>query len=231
MSEANNLESATHQPEISQQQFIIKFDDQLQGIKHYQNYEQMMPFIGSEYGSLGPRILLIAESHYLHKNSTIHLDDHRWYESTASQLLQHEYSATNTRKCLTKTSKHWKSKSYTIFRNLENALIEAGYPELDNTLRHVAFMNGFQRPAVSRLSIQSTSLDKQISLCTLQSVIEIIQPEQIIFVSRKAYMELGKKLSSPCHAVPHPASAWWNRASKRGTGKSQFISLLERTGQ
>lgn len=230
MSEALKLKSKSYL-EIIDQQFTTQFDAQIKEIDHYRYHEQMMPFVGSEYGVLGPRILLVAESHYLRQSSTIHLDDDRWYKTTSAQLLPHEYSATNTRKCLTKTAKHWKSKSYTIFRNLENALIEAGYPELDNTLRYVAFMNGFQRPAVSRLSIQSTALDKQVSIDTLQSVIDVIQPEHIIFVSRKAYLELGKRLSSPSYAVPHPASAWWNRASKKGTGKSQFLALVKRTDQ
>jgi hypothetical protein len=211
-----------------QEQFSTHFDDKLAGIPHYQKHPQMMPFIGSHYGSHGSRILIIGESHYLRKSSTVHLNAEDWYTTNASELLPHDCSHTNTRACLTKSSKNWRSKSYTIFRNLENPLIEAGYPDVDNSLRFIAFMNGFQRPAVSRLSIHSTPVDKQHSTATVQSVIDIIEPEHIIFVSRKAYSELGKHLNQPSHAVPHPASAWWNRNSRRGTGKAQMQELLNK---
>lgn len=209
-------------------QFTTRFDTELSAIPHYRNHPQMMPFLGSKYGVFGPRLLIVAESHYLRKSSTVHLDAAAWYKSGADQLLEHERSATNTRKCLTKNGKTWKSRSYTIFRNLEAALIEAGYPEADNTLRYIAFMNGFQRPAVSRRSIESTPIDQQHSVLTIQSVAAIIQPDHIIFASRKAYETLGKHLKQKTHAVPHPASPWWNRSSKLGTGKTQFLELLNR---
>jgi hypothetical protein len=213
--------------EIDGDQFTTRFDEKFATINHYCNHPQMIPFVGSEYGTFGPRILLIAESHYLKKTSTVHLDAENWYKVKADQLQKDECNATNTRKCLNKDGKSWKIKSYTIFRNLENALIEAGYPETDNTLRYIAYMNGFQRPAVSRLSIKSTPIDQLNSVATIQSVVDIIQPEHIIFVSRKAYFALGKQLSQKAHVVPHPASAWWNRRSKRGTGKEQFLTLLK----
>ena len=208
------------------QQYTAQFDTEFSGISHYQKHPQMMPFVGSEYASSSPRLLIIAESHYLRKSSTIHLDASGWYQSSANQLLDHELSATNTRKCLTKAGKTWRLKSYTIYRNLEAALIEAGYPEKDNTLRHIAFMNAFQRPAVSRLSINSTAIDEEYSAPTIRSVVRIIEPEKVIFVSRKAHKVFASHLDVPTYAVPHPASAWWNRPSKRGTGKAQFLRLL-----
>lgn len=123
---------------ITNNQFTSQFDVEFAAIAHYRNHPQMMPFVGSEYGAFGTRLLIVAESHYLRKSSTVHLDATAWYSIAADRLQEHERSATNTRKCLTKTGKTWKSKSYTIFRNLEAALIEAGYPKADNTLRYIA---------------------------------------------------------------------------------------------
>lgn len=220
----NGVESATK----TEEQFTTQFDSKLLSIPHYQQHPQMLPFVGSHYGEYGPRILILGESHYLRKNSTVHLDAEQWYQTHASQLSAHDYSHTNTRKCLTKPGKSWKSKSYTIYRNIENALLEVGYPKVDNTLRYVAFMNTYQRPARSRLSIHGTPEDELRSLATIQAVIDMIQPEHIIFVSRKAYLNIGKKLKQTSFAVPHPASAWWNRSSKRGTGKEQMLALLRR---
>lgn len=204
------------------------YDLQLERIPHYEQHPQMMPFVGADYGKNGPKILLIGESHYLPKESTVHLNAEKWYERDASQLSDRERSATCTRKCLTKSGPTWKIKSYTIFRHLESALIEAGYPVADNTLRYVAFMNGFQRPAVSRLSIKETSLDREYAVATVQSVIDVLQPDHIICVSRKAHKALKGQLSIEAHATAHPASPWWNRDSKKGTGKNQFIELVRR---
>ena len=215
-------------------QYTTEYNSKLECIPHYQKHPQMMPFVGADYGEHGPKILLIGESHYLQPKSTIHLDPSIWYESTAADLdkdttddIRREYWATHTRACLTKKGPTWKKKSFTIFRNLEAALIEAGYPVADNTLRYVAFMNGFQRPAVSRLSIKDTALDREHSVATVQSVIDVLDPEHVICVSRKAYKAFEKQLSIKTHAVPHPASPWWNRASKRGTGKAQFVELVQ----
>ncbi|WP_375176627.1 hypothetical protein [Marinobacter mobilis] len=54
------------------------FDDQLDKIEIYQCYPLFKPFVGSVYGRNGPRILLIAESHYLPPESTVHRDPANW---------------------------------------------------------------------------------------------------------------------------------------------------------
>lgn len=215
-------------------QHTTKYDSNLECIPHYKKHPQMMPFIGTEYGENGPKILLIGESHYLQPTSTIHLNPILWYESTDKDLdkvvtggVRREYWATHTRACLTKKARNWKKKSFTIFRNLEAALVESGYPVADNTLRYIAFMNAFQRPAVSRSSIKHTHLDREHSAFTVQSVIDTIMPDHVIFVSRKAHKAIGSQLSISSKSLPHPASAWWNRSSKDGTGKEQFIGLIK----
>ena len=214
-------------------QFSKEYDTQLERIPHYERHPQMMPFVGADYGKLGPKLLLIGESHYLNPKSTIHLDPTVWYQSTVADLDQdspadnrREYWATHTRACLTKKGPTWKKRSFTIFRNIEAALLEAGYPVADNTLRYVAYMNGFQRPAVSRLSIKETSLDRERAVETVQSVIDVLQPDHVICVSRKAFKTLNGHLDGETYGTPHPASAWWNRASRRGTGKNQFVELV-----
>lgn len=216
-------------------QYTTEYNSKLECIPHYQKHPQMMPFVGADYGEHGPKILLIGESHYLQPESTIHLDPSVWYESTVADLdkeslddRRREYWATHTRACLTKQGPTWKKKSFTIFRNLEAALVEAGYPTSDNTLRYVAFMNGFQRPAVSRRSIKATGLDRDRSVATVQAVIDVLQPDHVICVSRKSFKALNAQLSAETHGTPHPASPWWNRASKKGAGKAQFVEIVRR---
>ncbi|TDX26022.1 hypothetical protein DFO67_1174 [Modicisalibacter xianhensis] len=207
--------------------YTERFDEQLGLIPHFQSYPRMRPFVGTEYGQHGPRILLIAESHYLPLESTIHLSAERWYDSTENDLcLQKERGSIHTREILNKNSGRWIKKGHTIFRQLEIALAEAGYPASDNMLKYIAFMNGFQRPAVSKLSINPTAQDVEISAKTVAAVIKTLQPEHVVFVSSKANRLIGKQLGIRSHSVPHPASAWWHRASKKGTGKSQFVSII-----
>lgn len=207
--------------------YTTQFDGLLGMIPHYQSYPRMMPFVGSKYGQYGPKILLVAESHYLPPEVTVHLDADKWYSGTEAELRPEDKPGWfNTRNILNKNAGKWNKKGHTIYRHLEAALIEAGFPESDNTFQYVAFMNGFQRPAVSKLSINATPRDVEVSSQTIQSVIDVLKPDHLVFVSTKAKRYLGKNLSIKHDVVPHPASAWWYRPSKRGSGKEQFVRLI-----
>lgn len=203
------------------------YDKAFDQLPHYKAYPRMRPFVGSQYGRFGDKVLMVAESHYLPAGSTVHMDAERWYAGSEADLAsEREPRWIHTRGILNKSAGRWRSKGHTIYRRLEQALVEAGFPESDNTFKYVAFMNGFQRPAVEGLSLKPHKADLRVSRDTLNGVVAVLQPDQVIFVSSKARRFLGGQLTVASHGVPHPACAWWYRASKCGTGKERFINLV-----
>jgi hypothetical protein len=201
------------------------FDENLDEIPHYLSYPRMRPFVGTEYGRGGPKILLVAESHYLPPASTVHLDAARWYAGSESDLCpEKERGWINTREIVNKG--RWVKKGHTIYRHVALALEEAGIPASNNAFRYVAFMNCFQRPAVSKQSISATPLDLEVAVQTVSAVIEVLAPDHVVFISTKAKDKVGKRMALPSYSIPHPACPWWHRASKKGTGKDQFVRLV-----
>ncbi|MCX2525334.1 uracil-DNA glycosylase family protein [Larsenimonas rhizosphaerae] len=203
------------------------YDEAFEQLPHYQAYPRMRPFVGRLYGHHSPKILLIAESHYLPPESSLHLDAQHWYEGTESSLSDSDKPGwINTRGILDKPNGQWKAKGHEIYRRLNRALGEAGYSGGGNLFRYVAFMNGFQRPAITGDSLKVQKKDIDVATETLNGVIDIIKPELVIFVSKKASRHLAKRINIKSSSVPHPACPWWYRASKRGTGKARFLHCI-----
>jgi len=202
------------------------FDDKLDKVEIYQRYPLLKPFVGSDYGSNGPKILLIAESHYLPPESTIHKDSESWYLGQEGNLTLEEQKWMRTRRILNKPLNGWKAKGHTIYRNIESALLKAGLPANDSVFRNVAFMNAFQRPAKTGDSIRQTKQDIEVAVATIDQVIDAIQPDHIVFVSTKAKRAVGKRLKQKSIGVHHPACAWWNRKQDGQSSKQRFIGLI-----
>lgn len=201
------------------------YDEELLQIDVFQRYPELLPFIGGEFGREYPRVLFVAESHYLPPESTAHLDPKVWYASRSNKLCPRERSWINTRNIVSRGYGHrWKSKGHTIYQNMDRALVEAGVKKSDNSFQFFAFMNAFQRPAVTGDSLKVCSLDVESAVSTIKNVLNIIDPQHLCFVSRKAYRLVAPTLPISSDGTPHPASPWWNRRSKRGSGKSQFIN-------
>lgn len=203
-----------------------EYDAAFDQLPHYHAYPRMRPFVGRLYGQHGPKILLVAESHYLPPGSSLHLDAQRWYAGSEKDLSVDEKPWIHTRNIIDKEGGKWTAKGHEIYRRLNRALSEAGCSDGGNMFRYVAFMNGFQRPAITGKSLEVQKKDIEVATQTLNGVINIIQPECVIFVSTKAKKYLGKHLTIESKGVPHPACIWWYRTSKYGTGKERFISLV-----
>ncbi|MEL7895854.1 hypothetical protein [Vreelandella neptunia] len=202
------------------------FDDKLHGIDIYHRYPQLKPFVGSDYGATGPRILLIAESHYLPSESTVHIDAESWYSDKVGKLTPKEQQWIHTRGILNKPLKGWHAKGHAIYRHLESALLKAGLPANDSVFRQIAFMNAFQRPAKTGVSIKTTNKDIEIAADTINQVIYALQPEYVVFVSTKAKRALGKRLNHKSVGFHHPASPWWNRKQNKISSKERFTDLI-----
>ncbi|MHD0644876.1 hypothetical protein ACYPKM_04565 [Pseudomonas aeruginosa] len=218
------------------------FDADLSQIEHLAKYRNLMPWVGPGYRDAGLKLLLLGESHYLPDGVTYHHDAASWYAGIQVTDPDH-IKWMNTRGIIANgISKKWKGKSKTIYRNLTAALLDAGFPSDHPAFSQLAYMNFFQRPAEDTGdSIKVKEIDRQVSSSTVADVVKCLRPDLVVFCSKLAWrvasdIGLALKLQEIGITVgdtPHPASAWWNRASKkRGgrTGRQNFIELLQQCG-
>ncbi|MBW7471158.1 hypothetical protein [Marinobacter sp. F4218] len=202
------------------------YDNKLDTISIYQRYPSLKPFVGTNYGLGTPKVLLIAESHYLPRESIVHGDANTWYSGTETNLSPKEQKWICTRDILDKPLGGWKEPGHAIYRHLESALLKAGLPARDSVFRQVAFVNAFQRPAKQGASIKITKQDFDIAVATINEVIDALQPDHVVFISTKARRSVGKRLSRDFVGVHHPACPWWNRKQNGISSKERFINLL-----
>jgi hypothetical protein len=101
------------------------FDNQLSKILHYQKYPEMMPWVGCYYVNENLKILLIGESHYLKNESNYHHDPIGWYEGVSLEDKDDRGWVITRSIILNGINSKWKSRSKSIYRNTEKALIES----------------------------------------------------------------------------------------------------------
>ncbi len=217
------------------------YDRQLAGIGHYQLYPELYPWIGREFHLQPTRILVLGESHYLDPRSAYHHDAAAWYAGLDIQAKDDRHWI-KTRTIIANGIKNrWKEKSKLIYRNIEGALHSAGVSVVEEAspFQGMAFMNYFQRPAqVSGASIRVTELDRKHSAAILNSVVDILAPQILIFCSVLAGKEARAAgvLNPLAHrhirfaVTPHPASRWWHTPMRKYQGKSgkeMFIHALQ----
>jgi hypothetical protein len=214
------------------------FDGKLNEIEHYQKFPSMRPFIGKNFGKdNSKKIMLIGESHYLPPKSTISKNSENWYGSSESDLNSEEIAWINTRNIL---SGNWKSAGHMIFRELNTRMSEFMNVEKFRAMTNVAFMNGFQRPAPETGdSIKNfcKPIDFKTGAQTIKEVVNIIEPDLVIFVSKLSWDKLRydipkSELEVKYHFVCHPGTGgryWHNKNYQHGLKK--FKSLIEKTNK
>ncbi len=228
---------------------IKTYDNQLQSkLQHLKLHSAYLPHIGLKYQESKAKTIIIAESHYVHSvhNNKFSVED--WYtnpSSIYSALDNHrevDRSWFNTRKVIDYYQKANKlAKGHGIFNNLEKA-----YQTINKEVKlfeECVYLNYFQRPSeVEGDTINIHEIDSKIALENLLVLIEVLQPNKIIFVSSKAYHDFIKNTTKSQReklpfigSVPHPsASSWWNRKSKKYglngmavTGKEKFQRIMK----
>lgn len=220
---------------------LEKFDYNLQKLAHYQNFPEMLPFIGDNYEKT--RLLIVGESHYLPTGSTIQQNPEEWYKSNNEQLTEKEKGWINTRAVLKDFFISPTYKPFRIFYSIAQAIqeksLELKNSDVSEIFNNFSMYNFFQRPAESEgESINNTSLDIEKAENTLHHVIQSILPKFIIFVSVKAWESFNTKTFIDLYNIkfdycPYPATAYWNTTvEKYGnmTGKQKFIKFLEDNG-
>ena len=206
-------------------------------------HPELAPFIGKLYPKAPLKVLFLGESHYLPAVYN-HKVGQEWYErSTASYGFSAEALAwLNTAAIIRHDviESSYKNPAHNIYRNLGKVYGEVfakgDYPQ---ALEYIAFGNYFLRPAeVCGESIIINSWDEEVrSFQQLAALEKQLQPALIVFVSKKAYESFVRvaqaqgatALLSKVKSVPHPNSAWWNRAIAQyegRTGKEELKNIL-----
>lgn len=233
----------------------------LDSIEFYQLHPSLKPFIGKNYLSneLGIKILLVGESHYVKEplpeiTSKSLLDD--WWSKTPP--LINDISWYTTRGTVSNFMFGKSGAAYALFREpckIYNQCVLNGkyqkWQDIYNIYDSFAFMNYFQMPALymrvslwnsllkfngeNRKSHQTSSeiwnKTEDISNRVFLSVIEILKPDKIIFLSTEAYNAFLRQnknydMSKICATV-HPTCAWWNRKNKDGlSGKERLVNYF-----
>ncbi|TAF77500.1 MAG: hypothetical protein EAZ53_02555 [Bacteroidetes bacterium] len=210
------------------------FEEQISEIEHYKKFPAMKPFVGDNYGnSTGKKILLVAESHYLPPLSIKSMVVADWYNGSQSMLDDEEISWINTRDIL---NSDWAPDGHMIYRELELRMSNHIEKFNNRAMNSVAFMNGFQRPSPQTgNSIKSfcAELDYKIGGETISKVIDILNPELVIFVSKLSWDSLKHRISTLNKTVSfdyvcHPGTGgryWHNKDYAHGVKK--FAKLIK----
>ena len=216
------------------------YDEQFSGVGHFQLYPELYPWVGQSFHSHCRRILVVGESHYLKPDSDYHHDASAWYAGIDIKVRP-DRAWTITRDIITNgLANQWRGKSKSIYRNIEAAAVDAGVSAStsDSSFHSMAFMNYFQRPAqVSGKSIVVSALDKSHSSAVLNAVLDILNPQIVIFCSVLAWRAAQESVQGHQHVrfafTPHPATRWWHTPMRKYKGKSGrqiFIEALQTDG-
>ena len=188
----------------------------------------MIPFIGDYYLSdQHKKMLLVGESFYFPKASTIHKNATQWYNSTQNDLhdvfedgeIVKEIDWIN---CDGLLRCDWKSKGHTIYKNLNASIGNAFSSYTLRPMDEIAYTNFFVRPALKGLSISKYKKKERITDIgkannVLESVLNVLNPDITLFVSKYAYKNVDLNIINQyknmfVNFVCHPASAWWYRS-------------------
>lgn len=204
-----------------------KYDHELFKIKHYSVHPEMKPFIGKHYDKF--KLLLVGESHYIGEVIDLSQEEiNEWYDNEALKLPKfkeyYKKGWINTRDVLNNYLDLKRSKAHSMFKNPSDVLVEVINTGLSgkyyindcDAINCMAFMNYFQRPATKKgKSIESSGLDCKVSAETFNEVVKVLEPNKIIFASKKAYnaytnsSQGDKTLLDKAVCLAHPTTKYW----------------------
>ncbi len=193
--------------------------------KHLQD---LGPYRGSQPHS--NQLLILNESFYLEDRDK-EIDPEAWYSKGTAMLDSCEQTYINYEKIFRINKRpdgSWENRGCTIYRNIESALTEAGFPEIHNMLDHCTIANCFLRPAVNGESLVLTPRDIDESKEYIAEIVAELRPRTIICASSKAFKKVVKHLSFDARVVEvhHPACPWWNRDEGKH-GRVKFIEAVK----
>lgn len=207
-------------------------------IPFYQKHPYMKPFVGERYESpKHNKLVIIGESHYLPANSTIHLDIDKWYKG--------ECSPTDEEKewCHTRNARLYGYGNF-FQQPIEKDLKERFAADFGD----VASFNYFLRPANKGRSFKKlcTKTDRSFAAKNLKQVLDILEPNLIVFASffvfdcaawkddfppenGEKFEEYARRRNIKFKITNHPSRGWWHKPfHKEGkTSQQIFIDFLQ----
>ena len=223
--------------QLKQVKIEVKVNDKDREFAVFERFPDFVPYIAEGYGD-SKKILLIWESYYASNKDSIEIvkSPEKWYFDAPQESIYKlkEFGRQNEEAC-----RHWNfaSKMYPdgidrksrTFTNVANVFKEF-MPKGEDPFSYCAGYNFYLRPAKGAKSINDKGIDKHIAVETLKSVINTLEPQYVIFFSKKSY-EAFKCHKNEFQSVTfkqfsHPACPWWNR--KQGKDK---LSAKERFSQ
>lgn len=218
------------------------YDTALLSLPFYKSHPYILPFVGDDYdSSKHKKLLLIGESHYMPSGSSVHHDVNTWYNG-APKLSDDERDWCNTRGTR-------EGKSGRFGKEIDRCL-NLVLPSDGNGWHQVAFLNYFLRPADCTTGIDDLwkvyggeSLDREQAIRNLISVLEILRPNLVVFLSSRVckcaetddYPKyFGGNLWdwTAAHGVDycytmHPSSAHWNKPMPAKYAKAGGLTACE----
>lgn len=202
----------------------------------FERFPELIPYVGENYYSGNHKqLIFIGDSNYFEKELeavSVFQDAKEWYTGNVIDKLIPE-----NKKGSVKCAKGYSTldKAFTV----ANDVLKNRGIKLDNDwlLNEAAFYNYFLRPALNpgngiAKKFIPEPLDREVAGAALHGIIERLQPQIIVFLSKLAYNEFeryrrGKSLNYTdllIERVSHPSSLWWNRnGGAYGKGKLERI--------
>lgn len=203
----------------------------------FERFPELRPAVGSHYWREDGRhkkMLLVGESNYFDDNDIPYsdfLDAEKWYKAEDAKLIP-EYAQTKVSNYI------GNYRTFDKFFNIMSKVLEEAGIEHLTGLEEAAFYNYFLRPAYKdgkNKGFVPQNIDREVSGIALSGILDRLNPDFVIFLSKKAYSEFQKFCNQNnaiyenivIQHVAHPASIWWNREGGI-RGKAKFEQLLKK---
>lgn len=201
----------------------------------FERFPELIPAVGDNYwreDGKHKKLLLVGESNYFEdypETVSVFKDADKWYTADTDKLIPTE---------MKDAVSNW--IDYTtfnkVFNIMDRVLDDAGIEQHGKGLFEAAFYNYFLRPALNdgeSKGFVPQSIDCEVAGTALAGIIDRLQPDVIVFLSRLAYDKFNAFCQSKgteyagvaIACVSHPASQWWNR-EEGSRGKQKFEDLL-----
>lgn len=177
--------------------------------------------------------MVIGESFYFPKGSRIHLDAEAWYRRHQEYLNPSEIAFTN---CRFLVGGEERFPDFKFYQEIETCLSTVVPANSGGSISHIAFMHAFQRPAEKTgksFKHYLRTIDLRVAIETVHAVIDIIEPEMVLFVSKFSWDMFGFELAvNPRFSniytdfVCHPTDYFHWTKHKYEHGKDKFLGIL-----
>ena len=201
----------------------------------FERFPDLRPAVGEYYwreDGQHKKMLLVGESNYFDDNDipdSDFRDVEKWYKAEEAKLIP------EAKKVLVN---NWKGDYPTfdrVYKVMDEVLAAANVEHNDYLLQETAFYNYFLRPAYNdgkHKGFIPQDIDREVSGVALSGIIDRLNPDLVIFLSKNANDEFLKYIrcnslqygESLIQFVYHPGNhfSWYN-----ANGKAKFERLLK----